>query len=234
MLPDWITEEELYTPLKDNSAFVRRTLKSMGEALSRLRVQRGHEKGDAIPGIVKLVGVVALIVMISVFQNRLFLLGVAAFLNGYLAFWPPKDIPKILKPALFAALLAFILFLPAMIMNPAGIYNNLRVVAKVFLSVEALNIFNHTTTWHHITGAMRKLKLPGLFIFTFDITLKYIVLLGNLISDMLTALTKRSVGKNNKKYSSVGGIMGTTFIRSTEMSKEMYEAMECRGFTGEY
>ena len=234
MLPNWLLEEDNYKPLKDNSAFARRTLKSMGEALSRLRVQRGHEKGHAIPGIVKLVGVVVLIVLVSVFQNKLFLLGVAAFLNGYLAFWPPKDIPKILKPALFAAFLSFLLFLPAMIMNPEGMNNNLRVVAKVFLSVEALNIFNHTTTWHHITKAMRKLKLPGLFIFTFDITLKYIVLLGELISSMLTALTKRSVGKNNKKYSSVGGIMGTTFIRSTEMSREMYEAMECRGFTGDY
>jgi cobalt/nickel transport system permease protein len=65
-------------------------------------------------------------------------------------------------------------------------------------------------------------------------TLKYIVLLGSLIQDILTALRLRSVGKNNKKYQSVGGVMGVTFLRGTEMSREMYEAMRCRGFTDDY
>ena len=67
-----------------------------------------------------------------------------------------------------------------------------------------------------------------------DITLKYIVLLGNLITDLLTSLQLRSVGKNNKKYSSIGGVMGVTFVRGTEMNRQMYEAMQCRGFTDDY
>jgi cobalt/nickel transport system permease protein len=97
-----------------------------------------------------------------------------------------------------------------------------------------VGFFNHTTQWNHITTALRKLHVPGIFIFTLDITLKYIVLLGKLIIDILTALKLRSVGKNNKKYQSIGGVMGVTFIRGTEMSREMYEAMRCRGFTDDY
>jgi cobalt/nickel transport system permease protein len=158
----------------------------------------------------------------------------AAVLQLYLCTWPARDIPQILKPSFVAAAIAFILFIPAMIINPGGINNNLYIVAKVFLSLEMVSFFNHTTQWNHITTALRKLHVPGIFIFTLDITLKYIVLLGKLIIDILTALKLRSVGKNNKKYQSIGGVMGVTFIRGTEMSREMYEAMRCRGFTDDY
>jgi cobalt/nickel transport system permease protein len=126
------------------------------------------------------------------------------------------------------------LFIPAFVLNPAGLFNYLAIAAKVFLSLEMVSIFDHTTQWNHITDALRKLHVPGIVIFTIDITLKYIVLLGSLIEDILTSLRLRSVGKNNKKYQSVGGVMGVTFIRGSEMSREMYEAMRCRGFTDDY
>ena len=85
-----------------------------------------------------------------------------------------------------------------------------------------------------MTGALRKFHIPGVVIFIIDITFRYIVLLGKLMEDLLTAVSLRSVGRNNKKYSSVGGVMGVTFLRGTEMNKEMYEAMQCRGFTDDY
>jgi cobalt/nickel transport system permease protein len=67
-----------------------------------------------------------------------------------------------------------------------------------------------------------------------DITLKYIYLLGEFSLNMLYSLKVRSIGKNENKYTALSGIAGTIFIRSVEMSQEMYSAMECRGFTGEY
>lgn len=144
------------------------------------------------------------------------------------------DILNIMKAGCGASVLALIILLPAMFIQPSGIRNELLVVIKVFFSISTLSIFNHTTQWNHITGALRKLHIPGIFIFTLDITLKYIVLLGNLITELLTSLQLRSVGKNNKKYSSIGGVMGVTFVRGTEMNRQMYEAMQCRGFTDDY
>ena len=32
----------------------------------------------------------------------------------------------------------------------------------------------------------------------------------------------------------VGGVMGVVFLRGTEMNRQMYEAMVCRGFTDDY
>jgi cobalt/nickel transport system permease protein len=121
-----------------------------------------------------------------------------------------------------------------MLLEPAGAANQMTVIVKVFLSLEMVSIVNHTTQWNHITGALKRLHIPGIFIFTLDVALKYIVLQGSFIVDILTSLLLRSVGKNNKKYQSVGGVMGVTFIRGVELSREMYEAMCCRGFTDDY
>ena len=83
-------------------------------------------------------------------------------------------------------------------------------------------------------GALKRFFFPDLFIFVFDITIKYIVMLGEFALQMLYALKLRSVGRNRSKYGSIGGVGGMLFIKSRNMSEEMYYAMECRGFTGEY
>ena len=123
---------------------------------------------------------------------------------------------------------------PAVIMDPARLSNSLRLVLKVMICVTAVGEFNRTTQWNHVTGALRKFHVPGVIIFIMDITFRYIVLLGKLMEELLTAVELRSVGRNDKKYASVGGIMGVTFLRGSEMNKEMYEAMQCRGFTDDY
>lgn len=234
MLPEWLTGEDNYVPPKKGGTFITKTIKSIGAAMARIRVQKGHEKGHPMPAIVKLLLLFVLVLSVSVSHNRLFLLAVFAAVQLYLCFWPARDILFIYKSSMFAAIIALIIVLPAMIIKPDGAFNNIILVLKVFLSVSMVNIFNHTTSWNHITGALRKLHIPGLFVFTLDITVKNIILLGQIITDMLTAMKLRAVGKNKKEYDSIGGVMGTTFLRSVKMSEEMYEAMRCRGFTDDY
>ena len=66
------------------------------------------------------------------------------------------------------------------------------------------------------------------------LTLRYLVLLGDQASLLLTALKLRSVGHNRKKHKAMAGIMGIVMQRSQRLSIEMAEAMRCRCFTGEY
>ena len=40
--------------------------------------------------------------------------------------------------------------------------------------------------------------------------------------------------ENPDKARSFSGVLGITFLKSSEMAEEMYAAMCCRGFTGEY
>lgn len=233
-LPDWMREQEAYEPVGGGNRFILQTLKSLGGVMARIRFQEGHEKKHSLPALVKLLLLLALLILLSVSRQSFVLLALTAAVLLYLATWPGKDIVSILKAPVFAGILALLLFLPAMILKPSGIGNQILVTGKIVLSVLMVNLYHHTTQWNHVTQALRRLHLPGILIFTFDMTLKYIVLLGRLMEQLLTALRLRSVGRSERKYDSVGGVMGVTFLISTELSREMADAMRCRGFTDDY
>lgn len=234
MIPDWMKQSPSGPPPRDRSAFVRRSLRSLGGVLARLRVQRGREGRLRLPAPAKLLLLLAFLVTVSVTRQRLVLLGAAALALGALCLLPAELIPSVLASALGAAGLSLLLFLPAMLLRPAGIGSHLTVVGKVFLSVTAVNLFNRRTQWNRITAALRSLRVPGVFVFLLDLTLKYIVLLGSLLEQLLTALELRTVGRQRRKYRSVGGVLGVTFLRASELSRETYEAMVCRAFTDDY
>ena len=229
-----MTKTEDYAPPSDGGAFYYKTLRSIGRVMSRLKVESGKEGRFSMPAWLKLILMLAFIILVAVTQNRLIIMAAGALVLVRLALMPAGDIWGVLKVSLFAGILAAVLFTPAVIIDPLRLGNDLRVVAKILISVTAVGIFNRTTQWNHVTAALRKFRVPGVVVFIIDITFRYIVLLGNLMEDLLTSLSLRSVGKNNKKYNSVGGVMGMTFIRGAEMNKEMYEAMQCRGFTDDY
>ena len=234
MIPEWMKKIEEYVPPADGGAFYYRTLKSLGGIMSRLRLESGREGRFSLPAGVRLLLMIALIILVSVTQNDLVIMAVGAVALVRLALMPAEDISAVVKAVLVAVIMAVVIFAPAVIMDPVRLWNSIRVVAKILISVTLVGIFNRTTQWNHLTTALRKARIPGTVIFIIDITFRYIVLLGNLMQDLLTAVSLRSIGRNDKKYNSIGGVMGVTFLRGTEMNKEMYEAMQCRGFTDDY
>jgi cobalt/nickel transport system permease protein len=108
------------------------------------------------------------------------------------------------------------------------------IVFKVLETVTLVSITSCTTRWNDITSALKIFFIPDIFIMVMDMTMKYIIIFGEFSINMLYSLRLRSVGKNNKKHTSLSGIIGTMFLKSKEMAEEMYGAMECRGFIGEY
>ena len=234
MIPEWMKKTEDYVPPADGGAFYYRTLKSLGGIMSRLRLESGREGRFSLPAGVRLLLMIALIILVSVTQNNLVIMAVGAAVLVRLAMMSAEDISAVVKAVLVAVIMAVVIFAPAVIMDPVRLWNSIRVVAKILISVTLVGIFNRTTQWNHLTAVLRKAHIPGTVIFIIDITFRYIVLLGNLMQDLLTAVSLRSIGRNDKKYNSVGGVMGVTFLRGTEMNKEMYEAMQCRGFTDDY
>ncbi len=202
--------------------------------MKRLKVEGGKEGKVALPAWLKIILLLGLIILVSVVQDRLIIMACGALVLVRLAMMPAGDIWGVLKTTIFAGVFCAVLVTPAVIMDPVRLSNSLRLVLKVMICVTAVGEFNRTTQWNHVTGALRKFHVPGVIIFIMDITFRYIVLLGKLMEELLTAVELRSVGRNDKKYASVGGIMGVTFLRGSEMNKEMYEAMQCRGFTDDY
>ncbi|WP_432648534.1 energy-coupling factor transporter transmembrane component T [Mitsuokella sp.] len=149
-----------------------------------------------------------------------------------LAFLPAKLLRQDIMGALAAAVFCLLLILPALLFWGSGPV--LLLPFKTFLCVTALNLLQQHFSWHELTAALRRFHLPPEVIFILDTTLRYLVLLGDQASLLLTALKLRSVGHNRKKHKAMAGIMGIVMQRSQRLSIEMAEAMRCRCFTGEY
>ncbi|MDF2909333.1 MAG: energy-coupling factor transporter transrane protein EcfT [Sporolactobacillus laevolacticus] len=145
---------------------------------------------------------------------------------------PVNIMKRILIMSLTAAVFMAVTLLPAFLVGIHGHY--LLVVVKVWLTVSFSGLLMLTTSWHALIAALKLFRVPDLFILILDITLKYIVIFSDFTLNMFYALKLRSVGKNAKKAAPVAGIAGTLFLKSKEMSEDLYDAMVCRGFSGHY
>lgn len=156
---------------------------------------------------------------------------IAGFLVRLL-FVPGRTAFAVMKNALGVSAVSALLLVPSIWTGSPR--TMLTVSLKVFLSVGLITLLSRLTPWNKITEALKAFHLPDLLIFLLDTTLQYIAILGNICCDMLMALQLRAVGRNRKKGYAVAGILGVTFLKSRQMADEMYEAMVCRGFEGEY
>lgn len=232
-MTDWLLKDENYIPPKDKDAFIDKSILSLLNVLSRIKTQNVSNKDlFRINALFKVAFTFVLVLLLSVSKNYTFVVVITVYLLAVLSMMRGEDIIRILKISLVMTVFTFIILLPAA--WAGNWYSSVMIPSKVFATVTAVNILSHSTKWNAITNALKRFFIPDIFILVLDITIKYIVMLGDFSLNMLYSLKLRSVGKNKSKYSSLSGIAGILFIKSREMAEEMYSAMECRGFTGEY
>jgi cobalt/nickel transport system permease protein len=232
-VPPWLLVDEEYSPRSDKDAFIDRSILSFLGILSRARTRGGKEEGRApIDAFFKLIAAFLLILLVSLTRSVIFLAIAGTALLVALACQRGERVASILKTSLAVVLFTALILLPSAL--GGGVLAAAVIVVKVFISVSSVKLVSVGTEWASISGALRRFRIPDLFILVFDIALKYIALLGDFALSMLYALRLRSVGRNAGKRASLSGIAGTLFLKSKEMAEEMYAAMECRGFSGEY
>jgi cobalt/nickel transport system permease protein len=213
--------------------FINKSILSLLSILSRIRNQDSSKTTKyQVNTTLKVAFTFILIVLISISRNFMFVIIINVYLLAVLSLMEAKDIVKILRVSFIMALFTFVILLPAAFLGNS--FSSVMITSKVFATIAAVNILSHSTRWNSITSALKIFFVLDIFILVLDITIKYIVMLGDFTLNMLYALKLRSVGKNKSKYTSLSGIAGTMFIKSKEMAEDMYNAMECRGFTGEY
>lgn len=211
--------------------------------LSRLKLQRGglDDTGvsnsldrfvERVDPALRVLGLISTIICISAAINMFFVYTMLGVFLVVLAMKGGDQIVDVLKPALAAAAFSAIIMVPAVFMGQTT--SLVRVALKVFLSVGLVVNQSRGVAYNEFIAGLRTYHVPGLVIFVFDIALKYIVLLGDVAAGALESLMLRSVGRNRDKRGSSAGVMGITFLKAHDYAGEMYEAMECRGFTGEY
>lgn len=232
-VPEWMQKTEDYTPLKDSDRFIDKTIMGFLSLIGKIKTQSGYRTDRFnVDSVWKVLFTFLLILMLSLSRNFVFVEISLVYLFVLLSLLKGSEIIRILKIGTIMTVFTFVILLPAAFSG--NWYSSIMITVKVFATILSINILSFSSQWASITGALKRFYVPDLFILVMDITMKYISMLGEFSLEMFYALKLRSVGKNLKKYHSVGGIVGTLFIKSTEMAEDMYGAMQCRGFTGEY
>ena len=231
-LSQWILKEEKYQPDGDRDYFISRSLLRIMKILRSLRFQSRRKPFKSISAVSAFCFTIVMILLCVSAGKLNFLFCVLALELIILCMLDGQTISRILQNSLMMTIFSAIFVLPSMLLGIRTLLVMLPV--KTFLTVTALGLLSSFFRWHQITEALRFFRVPAIVVFILDTTIRYIVLLGEISQDMLIALKLRSIGRNKDKKLAVSGILGSVFLKSREMSEEMYQAMCCRGFTGEY
>lgn len=183
-------------------------------------------------------------------RNAVFVLIILAAELLRLALLPAPRIAGVLRALALPVLFTLLIMLPSVFLGQPRTL--LTVTMKVSCSVLILLLLNEGMDWKALTGAFRSLGVPAIFTATLDMTVRFLVLLGRRANAMLEAISLRtagsaSAGKNRHaggktadkqrtraRYRAAGGVLGTTFLVSSRLAQQTYEAMECRGYDGVY
>lgn len=233
-MEDWLFKKDDYIPKADKDRFIDKSIIGILHTLSLIK--RNNQISSnfmyKLNPALKLTFTILNIILISMSQSFTYVLALDVYMLLLVALLEVEEIKRVLALSLIVPLFTLVMLIPSILMG--NIHNSILLMLKVVGTIIAVNILSYTTKWHDITKALKLFFIPDVFILVFDITIKYIYILGEFSLEMFYALRLRSIGRNNSKYSSLSKIMGNLFLKSKEMGDEMYSAMECRGFTGEY
>lgn len=200
--------------------------------ISRILESDGQTKSSRVLPAFRLAVAFLCILLCALSRNAVFVIAVIAVELLRLAFMRPAAIAQVVRTVIPILLVTGLFLLPAVFMGHPRTLGTVEM--KVFESVLILAILNQTVVWKEMTDAFRALHAPQLFVFTLDMTVRFLVILGRYSNAILEAVALRSVGKTHWRNSQAGGVIGTTFLKSQRISQETAEAMACRCFDGEY
>lgn len=233
MIPEWLSEKDNYVPKEEKNLYIEKSIFSLIKTISIIRQNKSqHKLIYSINPTLKVISTILSIIFISISRNFIYLsiIYIYALINLYLM--EKKSRKRIFIRSLIFPVVTLIALIPSMIYG--NVYNSLLLFQKIMITILLMNLLSHNTKWSEVSKSLKLLFIPDIFIWIMDITIKYIVLLGEHSINLLYALKLRSIGTTSNKYNSLTGIMGSLFIKSYKMSEEMFHAMECRCFVGEY
>ena len=231
-LPSWLTQSQGYQPQPGQDAFITKSVLSVSSVLARMRLDDGAAAAFSPSAPIKLAVGLSCILLVSLSRNYLFVMLVLAGVLVRASLLPQRALSRVVATAGTAALLTLVVMLPAALLGQPQ--SALTIAGKALVSTGIAMEVALTTPAAELTGALRAFGVPNLFIMTLDLALKSIVRLGEVALEVLTALRLRSVGRNRRKGSAMGGVGGVVLLKAAEASQQTHDAMRCRGFEGTY
>ena len=233
-LPAWLDPSVAagYVPPRDRDAFVRTNLLRIVSTLAAfdMRPHGGCPMARAYARVAaptRLLGVVALVAMVSAARNMAFVWLVLAGLLVCVAMRPAREISALCGPALVLAAISALLMVPAALLGQPGA--PVRMAVKSFVTCCLVLGLARSTGAHGLVAAARSLGLPATAALVCDLAIRDLALLGRTAAELSESLACRSVGRNADKTASAAGVMGVTFIKAHDLAQAQAEAMACRG-----
>ena len=233
-LPAWLDPPAAaaYVPPRDRDAFVRTNLLRIVSTLAAfdMRPHGGCPMARAYARVAaptRLVGVVALVAMVSAARNMAFVWLVLAGLLACVAMRPAREISALCGPALVLAAISALLMVPAALLGQPGA--PVRMAVKSFVTCCLVLGLARSTGAHGLVAAARSLGLPATAALVCDLAIRDLALLGRTAAELSESLACRSVGRNADKTASAAGVMGVTFLKAQGLAQAQAEAMACRG-----
>ena len=233
--------------------FIEKTLRRLAESLEQS--DRADHCGAATGFLqrsdprVKLVGFLSLIFAAAASQ-RLIVTG-ALFATGLLLASVSRVLGSIAR--LWVGVLFFTgtIVLPALFLIPGralfhipgagwavtdhGLHSALGLIARALTSATLAALLVLTTRWGHLLKALRVLRVPALLVAILGMTYRSLFVLLGIARDFFEARRVRTVGRleNSQRRQMAASSAAMLLSKSVQLSGEVYEAMQARGFRGE-
>lgn len=115
----------------------------------------------------------------------------------------------------------------------AGWLSFFSILVKFILTISAALILIATTSFPGVCHALRRLKVPALFVSQLLFLYRYLFVLAEETMRMVRAWDMRSFGNRGMQAHVAARIIGSLFLRTVERAERIYRAMLSRGFRGE-
>ncbi|MCH4071549.1 energy-coupling factor transporter transmembrane component T [Pseudoramibacter sp.] len=206
-------------------------LKLTGRLLNRDMERKPDTRSRVLP-VLRVGAAVLCILLCALSRNAVFVITIITVELFRTAMLPPDEIAHILKALILPAIFTLLIMLPAVFFgHPKTMFT---VTLKVLESVMVIAVLNSVADWQDLTQAFSLTEGTSMLVMILDMTMRFLMILGDYSNQLLEAVTLRSVGRDSWKHAKVDGILGTTFLKSRKMAEETSEAMACRCFDGRY
>jgi cobalt ECF transporter T component CbiQ len=231
-------------------SFLERTIEGLHEAIERaLEAEHSAARRGLLQQIdarIKVLGLFALIVAATM-STRLWPIAALLALAIVLTALSRISIRTLMSRVWIGALLfTGAIAIPALFLTPGATIGSLPITRQgvttagfLILRVETaatlaiLLVF--TTPWAHVLKALRVFRVPVVFVAVLGMTCRYILLLLEIAHDMFESRRSRTVGTlrgRERRHMAVASA-GVLLNRSSQLSGDVYLAMQSRGFRGE-
>jgi cobalt/nickel transport system permease protein len=109
----------------------------------------------------------------------------------------------------------------------------ISILIRVALTVLAALILIATSGMYEIAAMLLKMKIPRIFVVQLLFLYRYLSVLIEETSRTLRAYSLRSFHEKGLAFKVWGSLAGQLLLRTIHRAERIYQAMLCRGFTGE-